>query len=74
MCYVVFAICCRSVILTLMFVLCTCRAISVLLGAMWKSLPEEDRETFNAEARAQAEERKRIDPDCWKRKRSHSTS
>ncbi|KAK4289714.1 hypothetical protein Pmani_037337, partial [Petrolisthes manimaculis] len=50
------------------------RAISVLLGAMWKSLPEEDRESFNAEARAQAEERKRIDPDCWKRKRSHSTS
>ncbi|KAK7065432.1 hypothetical protein SK128_007544 [Halocaridina rubra] len=50
------------------------RAISVLLGAMWKALPEEDRESFNAEARAQAEERKRIDPDCWKRKRSHSTS
>ncbi|XP_050718107.1 HMG box-containing protein 1-like isoform X2 [Eriocheir sinensis] len=50
------------------------RAISVLLGVMWKSLPEEDRETFNAEARAQAEERKKIDPDCWKRKRSHSTS
>ncbi|XP_042885469.1 uncharacterized protein LOC122261740 isoform X1 [Penaeus japonicus] len=50
------------------------RAISVLLGTMWKALPEEDRETFNAEARAQAEERKRIDPDCWKRKRSHSTS
>uniref|UniRef100_A0A0P4WJ41 HMG box-containing protein 1 n=1 Tax=Scylla olivacea TaxID=85551 RepID=A0A0P4WJ41_SCYOL len=50
------------------------RAISVLLGVMWKSLAEEDRETFNAEARAQAEERKKIDPDCWKRKRSHSTS
>ncbi|XP_064087583.1 uncharacterized protein LOC135202243 [Macrobrachium nipponense] len=50
------------------------RAISVLLGAMWKALPEEDRESFNSEARAQAEERKRIDPDCWKRKRSHSTS
>ncbi|KAG7164015.1 HMG box-containing protein 1-like [Homarus americanus] len=50
------------------------RAISVVLGTMWKSLPEEDREKFNAEARAQAEERKRIDPDCWKRKRSHSTS
>ncbi|XP_071521299.1 uncharacterized protein [Panulirus ornatus] len=50
------------------------RAISVLLGTMWKNLPEEDRESFNAEARAQAEERKRIDPDCWKRKRSHSTS
>ncbi|XP_076064157.1 uncharacterized protein LOC143038604 [Oratosquilla oratoria] len=50
------------------------RAISVLLGAMWKTLAEEEREKFNSEARVQAEERKRIDPDCWKRKRSHSTS
>ena len=50
------------------------RAISVLLGTMWKALPEEEREHFNSEARVQAEERKRIDPDCWKRKRSHSTS
>lgn len=46
----------------------------MLLGATWKGLPEADRERINAEARVQAEARKRIDPDCWKRKRSHSTS
>jgi len=50
------------------------RAISVLLGATWKSLPDHEREHINQQARVQAEARKRLDPDCWKRKRSHSTS
>ncbi|KAF2357338.1 Ataxin AXH domain [Trinorchestia longiramus] len=49
------------------------RAISVLLGCTWKTLPECERERYNNEARLQAEQMKKIDPDCWKRKRSHST-
>ncbi|KAA0189415.1 hypothetical protein HAZT_HAZT004945 [Hyalella azteca] len=49
------------------------RAISVLLGGTWKALPDYERERYNNEARLQAEQMKKIDPDCWKRKRSHST-
>ncbi|XP_059474160.1 HMG box-containing protein 1-like [Neocloeon triangulifer] len=49
------------------------RAISVLLGESWRSLPQNEREVFVQEARLLATEQKRLHPDCWKRKRSHST-
>ncbi|XP_065332331.1 HMG box-containing protein 1-like [Cloeon dipterum] len=49
------------------------RAISVLLGESWRSLPQEERDVFVQEARSLATEQKRLHPDCWKRKRSHST-
>ncbi|KDR16774.1 HMG box-containing protein 1-like isoform X2 [Zootermopsis nevadensis] len=48
------------------------RAISVILGEAWRNLPPADKEVYVTEARAMAQERKRLHPDCWKRKRSHS--
>ncbi|XP_049764015.1 HMG box-containing protein 1-like isoform X1 [Schistocerca cancellata] len=50
------------------------RAISVLLGEAWRSMPAEERQKFVEEARLLAQEQKRRHPDCWKRKRSLSTS
>ena len=50
------------------------RAISVMLGETWKGLPQEERERFTQQARVLAEEKKRMYPDCWKRKRSVSAS
>ncbi|KAK7793706.1 hypothetical protein R5R35_014168 [Gryllus longicercus] len=50
------------------------RAISVILGEAWRKLPPANKEEFVLEARAMAQEQKRLHPDCWKRKRSHSTS
>uniref|UniRef100_A0A1A8G7P8 HMG box-containing protein 1 n=1 Tax=Nothobranchius korthausae TaxID=1143690 RepID=A0A1A8G7P8_9TELE len=50
------------------------RAISVLLGEQWKKLRSEDRQVFILQARALADEQKRLNPDCWKRKRSNSGS
>ncbi|XP_069704516.1 HMG box-containing protein 1-like [Periplaneta americana] len=50
------------------------RAISVILGEAWRNLPPADKELYVTEARAMAQERKRLHPDCWKRRRSHSTS
>ncbi|XP_037088639.1 HMG box-containing protein 1-like [Pollicipes pollicipes] len=50
------------------------RAISVMLGETWKALPQEERERFTQQARVLAEEKKRMYPDCWKRKRSVSAS
>ncbi|XP_043214996.1 HMG box-containing protein 1-like [Amphibalanus amphitrite] len=50
------------------------RAISVMLGETWKGLPPEERERFTQQARILAEEKKRMYPDCWKRKRSVSAS
>ncbi|PSN39909.1 hypothetical protein C0J52_07951 [Blattella germanica] len=49
------------------------RAISVILGEAWRNLPPADKERYVSEARTMAQERKRLHPDCWKRKRSHST-
>lgn len=48
------------------------RAISVLLGERWKKMRSEERRTFTVEAKALADEQKRINPDCWKRKRTNS--
>ncbi|XP_068442176.1 HMG box-containing protein 1-like isoform X2 [Clinocottus analis] len=48
------------------------RAISVLLGERWKKMRETERRTFTTQAKALADEQKRINPDCWKRKRTNS--
>ncbi|XP_035502147.1 HMG box-containing protein 1-like isoform X1 [Scophthalmus maximus] len=48
------------------------RAISVLLGERWKKMRSEERRTFTVQAKALADEQKRLNPDCWKRKRSNS--
>ncbi|XP_071489349.1 HMG box-containing protein 1-like [Diadema antillarum] len=50
------------------------RAISVILGNKWKKMKLEERRVFSQEAKQLAEEHKKIHPDCWKRKRAHSTS
>ncbi|CAG7833773.1 unnamed protein product [Allacma fusca] len=49
------------------------RSISVLLGEAWANLERPEKERYSLNARARAEEQKRIHPDCWKRKRSQST-
>jgi len=46
------------------------RAISVLLGEAWKGLALEDREQYSQRAKTMADEQKKIFPDCWKRKRT----
>ncbi|XP_054480649.1 HMG box-containing protein 1-like [Anoplopoma fimbria] len=48
------------------------RAISVLLGERWKKMRSEERRTFTVQAKALADEQKRLNPDCWKRKRTNS--
>lgn len=48
------------------------RAISVILGDKWKKMKSEERRMYTMEAKALAEEQKRLNPDCWKRKRSNS--
>ena len=63
---------CAGLALTLCFL--SGRAISVMLGETWKGLPQEERERFTQQARILAEEKKRLYPDCWKRKRSVSAS
>jgi len=50
------------------------RAISVMLGDAWKRLNPAEKELYTAEAHLRAEEYRRLYPDCWKRKRSKSTS
>ncbi|KAM9814461.1 HMG box-containing protein 1 isoform 2-T2 [Syngnathus typhle] len=50
------------------------RAISVILGDRWKKMRSEERRSYTVEAKALAEEQKRLNPDCWKRKRSNSGS
>lgn len=50
------------------------RAISVILGDKWKKMKSEDRRMYTMEAKALAEEQKRLNPDCWKRKRTNSVS
>lgn len=50
------------------------RAISVLLGERWKKMRSEERRVFTVQAKALADEQKRINPDCWKRKRTNSVS
>ncbi|XP_078138301.1 HMG box-containing protein 1-like isoform X1 [Centroberyx gerrardi] len=48
------------------------RAISVLLGERWKKMRGEERRAFTLQAKALADEQKRLNPDCWKRKRTNS--
>ncbi|CAJ1054261.1 HMG box-containing protein 1-like [Xyrichtys novacula] len=48
------------------------RAISVLLGERWKKMRSEERKAFTLQAKALADEQKRLNPDCWKRKRTTS--
>ncbi|XP_060886252.1 HMG box-containing protein 1-like [Labrus mixtus] len=48
------------------------RAISVLLGEQWKKMRSEERRVFTVQAKALADEQKRLNPDCWKRKRTTS--
>ncbi|XP_029471188.1 HMG box-containing protein 1 isoform X2 [Rhinatrema bivittatum] len=50
------------------------RAISVILGDRWKKMKNEERKMYTLEAKALAEEQKRLNPDCWKRKRTNSGS
>jgi len=50
------------------------RAISVLLGEAWKSLPIEEREAYSTKAKVLADEQKKIHPDCWKRKKTVANS
>jgi len=50
------------------------RAISVLLGEAWKGLPVEEREKYSHKAKILADEQKKLYPDCWKRKRSLSST
>ncbi|XP_018602537.1 HMG box-containing protein 1 isoform X1 [Scleropages formosus] len=50
------------------------RAISVILGDKWKKMKNEERRLYTLEAKALAEEQKRLNPDCWKRKRTNSGS
>ncbi|XP_077373788.1 HMG box-containing protein 1 [Festucalex cinctus] len=50
------------------------RAISVILGDKWKKMKSEERRLYTMEAKALAEEQKRLNPDCWKRKRTNSGS
>uniref|UniRef100_A0A4W5R781 HMG box-containing protein 1 n=1 Tax=Hucho hucho TaxID=62062 RepID=A0A4W5R781_9TELE len=56
---------------------CPCipyRAISVILGEKWKKMKNEERRMYTMEAKALADEQKRLNPDCWKRKRTNSGS
>uniref|UniRef100_A0A8C7V3W5 HMG box-containing protein 1 n=1 Tax=Oncorhynchus mykiss TaxID=8022 RepID=A0A8C7V3W5_ONCMY len=48
------------------------RAISVILGDKWKKMKNEERRMYTMEAKALADEQKRLNPDCWKRKRTNS--
>ena len=45
-----------------------CRAISKLLGERWRELSEEKREEYSRMAKEMADERMKVNPDCWKRK------
>ncbi|MEQ2167651.1 hypothetical protein GOODEAATRI_006235 [Goodea atripinnis] len=50
----------------------TLPAISVLLGEQWKKMRSEERRVFTLQAKTLADEQKRLNPDCWKRKRTNS--
>jgi len=52
---------------------CSCsREISVLLGNTWQKMKMEERKMYAVEARLLAEQYKKLNPDCWKRKRAAS--
>ncbi|XP_034244788.1 HMG box-containing protein 1-like isoform X2 [Thrips palmi] len=46
------------------------RFVSVILGEAWRQLPADEKEVFIAEAKALSSERKRLNPDCWKRRKT----
>ncbi|KAK2194286.1 hypothetical protein NP493_1g12053 [Ridgeia piscesae] len=48
------------------------REISVLLGNTWQKMKMEERKMYAVEARLLAEQYKKLNPDCWKRKRAAS--
>lgn len=48
------------------------RAISVILGDKWRKMKNEERKMYTMEAKALAEEQRRLNPDCWKRRRTSS--
>ncbi|KAH9364267.1 hypothetical protein HPB48_022951 [Haemaphysalis longicornis] len=50
------------------------RAISVMLGDQWRKMKSEEKKMYSQEAKVRADEVKKVHPDCWKRKRSYSTS
>ncbi|XP_053717934.1 HMG box-containing protein 1-like [Synchiropus splendidus] len=50
------------------------RAISVLLGEQWKKMRSDERRVFTVRAKALADEQRKLNPDCWKRKRTNSGS
>uniref|UniRef100_H0YY28 HMG-box transcription factor 1 n=1 Tax=Taeniopygia guttata TaxID=59729 RepID=H0YY28_TAEGU len=50
------------------------RAISVILWRQVEEMKNEERRMYTLEAKALAEEQKRLNPDCWKRKRTNSGS
>ena len=50
------------------------RFVSVILGEAWRQLPADQKEVFITEAKALSHERKRLHPECWKRKRSQSST
>lgn len=50
------------------------RTISVLLGDKWKEMSWEERDAFVIEARYLAEQHKRLNPDCWKRRKVRASS
>ncbi|CAM9447915.1 unnamed protein product [Lampetra planeri] len=50
------------------------RAVSVMLGERWKRMKPEEKLVYELEAKALADEQKHLNPDCWKRKRTNSTS
>ncbi|XP_048863866.1 HMG box-containing protein 1-like isoform X2 [Brienomyrus brachyistius] len=50
------------------------RAISVILGDKWRKMKNEERKMYTMEAKALAEEQRRLNPDCWKRRRTSSGS
>ncbi|XP_065829630.1 HMG box-containing protein 1-like isoform X2 [Oscarella lobularis] len=49
------------------------RTISVILGDKWKEMSWEEREKFVIEAKYLAKEHKRLNPDCWKRRKDSSS-
>lgn len=46
----------------------------MILGDKWKKMKQEERRMYAMEAKALAEEQKRLNPDCWKRRRTSSVS
>ena len=46
----------------------------MLLGEAWKSLPMDERTSYSTKAKVMADEQKKINPDCWKRKKTVATS